>query len=197
MHVIDDDTRRIGRLLHYAGLLVTVICAVAGYSLLHAPTLEAIAETSMRTEEVLLSGQNTPLIREQHRNASETLHEVTSRIAAVKGRVPGDADAGAFLKQVTQIAASEQLFIEDFQPLAPSIQNGYAAMEITLKGHGSFAGICAFVDRLNKLTRLSKVKDLTVSATDGELDYPMTATLLIYFALQGDDAKRTPEERRG
>jgi Tfp pilus assembly protein PilO len=77
------------------------------------------------------------------------------------------------------------------------LKSGYAELAVTLKGEGSFAGICAFIDRLNKLQRLSKVKDLKVSAAEDSADYPMTATLLIYFALENDKAKPAQEDRRG
>jgi Tfp pilus assembly protein PilO len=197
MYVIDDETRRFGRLLHYTGVLATVICATAVYSLLHASTIEAIADTSLQIQEMTLSIQNAPLIREQHRKVSETLREVTNRIAGVRRRVPPDADAGAFLKEVTQLASAEQLAIKDFQPEKPTNKGGYAEMHVTLKGAGSFASICTFLDRLSKSTRLSKVKDLTLSAGDAATEYPMTATLVIYFGLRGPDAKSAQEDRRG
>ena len=197
MYVIDDDTRRFGRLLHYAGLLATVVCATAGYSLMHATTIEAVADTSARIQELMLSGQNAPIIREQHGKVSQTLREVTTRIAEVQRRVPRSADAGDFLKQVSQLASAEQLTIKDFHPEKPENKGGYAEMQVTLKGAGSFASICTFVERLDKLKRLSKVKDLTLSAGDNASQYPMTATLVIYFGLQGKDAKSAQEGRRG
>ena len=197
MYVIDDETRRFGRVLHYAGLLATVVCATAAYSLLNAPAARATSDTSMQIQSVLLSVQNAPIIRQQHRKVAETLQNVTTRIAEVQRRVPKDADAGEFLKQISKIASSERLAIKDFHPEKPSSKDGYAEMHVTLKGQGSFASICTFVDRLNKLTRLSKVKDLTLSAADGAIDYPMTATLVIYFGLRGKDAPSPREERRG
>ena len=112
------------------------------------------------------SVQNAPVIREQHRIVSEKLHEVTTRIANVQRRVPQDSDAGEFLKQVTQLAGAEKLAIKDFHPEKPETKNGYAEMQVTLKGEGSFGSICTFVDRLNKLARLSKIKDLTLSGED-------------------------------
>ena len=200
MYVLDEDTRRFGRILHYAGLLATVVCAAAGYAMLHAPTSRAMSETSLQIEELLLSVQNMPIIRDQHRKVSETLRVVTERIEQVQRRVPRDADAGEFLKEITRIASAERLAIKDFQPDKPANRNGYAELQVTLKGQGSFASVCTFIDRLNKLTRLSKVKDLTLSAVDGATDYPMTATLVIYFGLRGNDAavRRTAEagERR-
>jgi Tfp pilus assembly protein PilO len=197
MSVIDGETRRFGRVLHYAGALVAALCAMAGYSLLHVPTMHAISETSIRIEEVLLSVQNAPIIRDQHQKVSATLEDVTSRIAEVQRRVPREADAGTFLKEITQIAGSDNIAIKDFQPEQPLDKSGYAEMAVTLKGHGSFAGICTFIDRLAKLKRLSKVKDLKVSSAEDSTDYPMTATLLIYFALESDKAKPAQEDRRG
>src|SRR5262245_48969475 len=125
MHVIDNETRRFGRVLHYAGLVITALCATAGYSLLHMPTKHAIGETSIRIEEVLLSVQNAPIIREQHQKVSTTLQDVMSRIAEVQRRVPREADAGTFLKEITQIASAEQIAIKDFQPAQPSLKSGY------------------------------------------------------------------------
>jgi Tfp pilus assembly protein PilO len=195
MHVLDDETRRFGRLLHYAGVLATVVCATAGYSLVHAPTVQAVADRSARIEELTLSLRNAPIVREQHRKVSERLEEVTTRIAEVQRRVPPDANAGEFLKEITQLAGAVQLAIKDFNPEKPQNKGGYAEMEVTLKGQGSFASICSFVDQLARLKRLSKVKNLTLSASDSPSEYPMTATLVIYFALQGKDAP-SPQEGR-
>jgi Tfp pilus assembly protein PilO len=197
MHVIDDETRRFGRLLHYIGVLATVIVATAGYSLLYAPTVHAIADRATRIEELTLSLQNAPVVREHHRKVSEKLQEVTTRIAEVQRRVPPAADAGEFLKEVTQLASAERLAIKDFNPEQPQNRVGYSEMEVTLRGTGSFASICSFVDRLAKLNRLSKVKNLTLSAGDTPSGYPMTATLVIYFGLQGKDTPSGQEGRRG
>lgn len=200
MHILDDDIRRFGRMLHYAGVLATVLCVAAGYSLVHVPAIDAIAETSAQIEELQLSIENAPVMRQQHHKVSEKLTEVTTRIAEVQRRVPRDADAGEFLKQVTRIATDEKLDIKDFTPEKPEMRNGYAEMRVTLRGTGSYASICKFIDRLAKLQRLSKVKDLTVSAEGNANEYPMTATLVIYFGLRGkeaDTAKLPKEERRG
>jgi Tfp pilus assembly protein PilO len=197
MSVIDEETRRFGRLLHYAGVLATVVCATAEYSFLHAPAVDAIAETSARIDEVVQSVQNAPVIRDQHRIVSAKLREVTTRIANVQARVPQGADDGEFLKQVTELAQKEKLAINDFHHEKPEAKNGYAEMQVSVQGVGSFSSICEFIDGLNKLARLSKVKDLTLSAEDAAAEYPISATLVIYFALTGDDAEPVKETRSG
>jgi Tfp pilus assembly protein PilO len=197
MYVLDDETRRFGRVLHYVGVLATVVCATVMYSLLHAPTADAVASTSMKIEELTLSVQNAPMIRQQHRSVGETLRDVKKRIASVQQRVPRDADAGAFLKEVTELATAEQLAFKDFQPEKPTNKDGFAEMQVTLKGQGTYASVCTFLHRLSSLKRLSKVKDLTLSAGEGAAEYPMTATLVIYFGLRGRETTPSEEDRRG
>jgi Tfp pilus assembly protein PilO len=196
-HVLDDNLRRFGRLLHYGGVLVTVVCATTAYSLLHAPTVQAIFETSTRIEEVKLSVENAPLIRSQHEKISGTLSDVERRIGQVQSRVPATAEAGQFLKEVTRIAHEEKLSIRNFQPEKPADKTGYSEMEVTLEGEGNFASICRFFDRLAKLSRLSKVKGLTVNAAGGASGYPMSATLIIYFGIQGTADGGSEEVGRG
>src|SRR5262245_21666056 len=174
MSVIDEDTKRFGRLLHYAGVLATVACASFGYSFLHAPAVETIADTSARIDEVVQSVQNAPVIRAQHQKVSQKLQEVTTRIANVQRRVPQASDEGDFLHQLTELASNEKLSIKEYNPGKAEARDGYAEMQVMLKGEGSFGSICTFVDRLNKLARLSKVKELTLTAEDNRAEYPMT-----------------------
>jgi hypothetical protein len=47
------------------------------------------------------------------------------------------------------------------------------------------------------LTRLSKIKDLTVSVGENATEYPMTAILVIYFGLRGNDEASAQEGRSG
>lgn len=198
MPVFDEELRRFGRLLHYVGLLAAVLCAAAGYSLLHAPSVLAVASTSAKIMELEKLIENAPLMRQQHRQVAQKLQEVTTRIAKVQARVPRDADAGEFLKEVTQLASEEQFAIKGFTPDKPRQHHGYAELHVMLKGSGSYASICRFLDRLSKLERLSKVKDLTLSAEGDASEYPMTATLVIYFGLRGKEAAKSPQEdRRG
>jgi Tfp pilus assembly protein PilO len=197
MHIIDEDTRRFGRLLHYAGALLMVVSASTGYSMLHAPALEAITATSNRIDELMLSVQNVPVIREQHRMVSAKLNEVMTRIANVQRRVPVNDNSFEFLADVSQIAEVKKLAIKEINPGSQESKTGYAEMQLTLNSRGSFESICTFLDELNKLSRLSKIKDLTLSSETDVGEYPMTATLVIYFGLRGSEAAAVQEKRNG
>jgi len=197
MGVIDEETRRFGRMLHYAGVLLTVLCLWAGYVYLHAPTVDSITATSARIDELMQSVQNAKVIREQHHIVSAKLHDVTTQIAELQKRVPQNDDSGEFLSQLSKLAKDQQLSLKDFAPEKPEIHVGYAEMHVTLKGSGSFRSICLFVDQLSKLPRLSKIKDLTLSADEGSTEYPLSATLVIYFGLRGNQAESSQEGRNG
>ncbi|MFO0790602.1 MAG: type 4a pilus biogenesis protein PilO [Pirellulales bacterium] len=197
MGVIDEETRRFGRMLHYAGVLATVLSVWAGYKYIHAPTVESINATSAQIDELMLSVQNATIIREQHRIVSAKLHEVTTQIANLQQRVPTNDDSGEFLNQLSQLAHDEQVSITAFNPEKPEPRAGYTEMYVTLKGTGSFRSICMFVDKLSKLPRLSKVKDFTLSADEGSTEYPLSATLVIYFGLRGNQAESSQEGRNG
>jgi len=196
-HLLDAKTRQFSRILHYAGLLAALACATASYSWLHVPIFDDISRTAERIEELKLSMQNAAVIHEQHQRASERLATANQRIAKVRERVPSEADAGEFLSEVSRIASQENLAIKDFQPEAPTNMDGYAQMKVTLEGHGSYASICTFLDRIANLERLAKLQDLKLSATGNATEYPVTATLIIYFGLRGKDAKISTEEKRG
>jgi Tfp pilus assembly protein PilO len=195
--VVDDDTKRIGRLLHYAGLLATVICGTIGYAFAYAPTIKNIEGTDAMIDELKQSVQNAPVIHREHDRASRYLEDVTKRLETLRLRVPADAEAGEFLRQVTQVAAQQHLTISNFQPERTAQRDGYAEMEVTLTGKGSFESICSFCNGLGKLPRLSKVQRMTISAGDAANEYPMKVTLLIYFGLQEAGAAPHKEVNRG
>jgi Tfp pilus assembly protein PilO len=197
MYIIDNETQRFGRLLHYAGVMFLVVCWSTGYSFLHAPAEQASTETSNRIDELMQSVRNAPLIREQHGIVSAKLREVTTRIANVQRRVPQDAAAVEFMNQLVELAGTEEFTIKEYHPEKPEAKNGYAEMQVTFKGEGSFGSICAFMDQLNKLARLSKIKDLTLTSETDATNYPMTATLVIYFGLSSSDAEANQEKHDG
>jgi len=197
IHLLDDETRRLGRWLHYAGALLTVLCATAGYALFLAPVLHEAANAEQQIAELSLLAENAPAIRENHRQVSHELEQVVEQIAQVRGRVPQDADAGTFLKAVAQIAGEEQLTIKQFRPETPVTRSGYVEIEVSLKGEGSFASICTFFDRLSRLPRLSKVKSLTLSAHSDSAEYPMEATLIIYSGLRDPEPGARKEVGHG
>ena len=182
--VLDDNTLRFGRLLHYAGLAVVLICGAVAYSWLYEPVEINILDTQMKIDELAISRQNAAVIRREHARLTSQLHEIKARYLALEQRVPINAEAGRFLKHVSEIAQEEQLAISNFQPAQSIPGDGYTAMEVLLEGKGTFKSICSFFDRLSKIQRLSKVRRLSVTVNPQADVYPMEATIVIYFGLK-------------
>jgi type IV pilus assembly protein PilO len=196
--VIDDETHLFGRLLHYAGLAIVLVVGAVAYHLFYTPVEARILEAEMKIDELQVAGANTSAIRAEHGRLSGQLREINARFAALTQRVPLNAETSSFLKHVSEIAREAQLEISSFQPAQSENTNGYTTMEVMLDGRGSYASICSFFERLSKLQRLSKVKDLTVSVDPQADKYPMQVTILIYFGLENVTTANAREEvRRG
>jgi len=192
--VIDQQTLQFGRLLHYAGLAVVLVAGATTYSWLYTPLENSITETQLQIEDLEIMSRNTPVIRAEHSRLTEHLQEIEQRYAALEARVPLNAEAGNFLRQVSQIAQDQHLAISNFQPAQTTRSDGYAAMEVRLEGQGTFPSICSFFGRLAEIQRLSKVKDLTVNVDANSDEYPMQATIVIYFGLRGEQTAATGRE---
>lgn len=195
--VLDPETRRFGWLLHCAGFVLVLIFGSVGYTLVYERAEGSIVELAATIQELRLSVQNAPTIRRTHEQLTQRLEGLKSDMAALQQRVPREADAGKFLRQLTDIADDEALEINNFQPDKPTNKEGFTELEVTLTGQGDFKSICTFFDRLNKLSRLSKVKSLNISASEAADKLPMSATLVIYFGLRGSDQAKSEEVRRG
>jgi Tfp pilus assembly protein PilO len=196
-HILDDSTRRFGRVLHYAGVLATVLGMTGSYSLLHAPLIRQTQRKEERIQELSLALQNSEAIRDQHQRVSERLASAKQQIATVRERVPLGMDAAGFLDEVSRIAAEEHLSIKEYSNAKPATSRGYTQMEVNLSARGNYASICAFIERLSKVKRLSKVQNLTLTASGNATEYPITATLIIYFGLHGTDETDAQEVKRG
>jgi Tfp pilus assembly protein PilO len=195
--VLDPETRRFGWLLHCAGLIVVLLCGAFYYSWIFEEAKDSIVKLSADIEELKLSVQNAPVVRRTHDELSQRLDGLKSRMAELGQRVPPTADAGKFLGEVSRIAREETLAISEIQPDKPMVKDGFTEMEVKLTAEGDFKSICSFFDRLNKLSRLSKVKSLAVSTPSTTEKLPMTATIVIYFGLRGSGNAAPEEVQRG
>jgi len=185
-----------GRLLHYAGLAVVLIVGAATYNWFYVPVETNILDAEMKIEELAMAQQNSVAIRRKYASLSDQLKDIQARYAALERRVPLNAEAGSFLRHVSEIASQEQLVISNFQPAQSMAGDGFTAMEVMLDGKGTFQSICSFFNKLSRLQRLSKVKDLSVVAEPRSDDYPMKATIVIYYGLQDEDDDPPAEEAR-
>ena len=185
-----------GRLLHYSGLLMAVVCDAVAYELVVMPAKEKLGKQEMRINELRELLKNGPSAQRQHKQLSERIAAVQDRITALQLRVPEGPDEALFLKQVSEIAEQEDFTVSNFRPQKPLAREGYSEVQIAITGGGSYASICKFLDQLASSQRLAKVKDLEIRTGATKGSYPLEATLVIYFGLSREPATGQ-EVRRG
>ena len=115
-----------------------LVCGSAGYGWLYTPVESSILDAEMQIDELALSRQNADAIRREHDRLSSRLEDIGARYAALQRRVPENAEAGSFLKDVSEIAHEENLTISNFQPAKSVEGDGFTAMEVMLEGKGTF-----------------------------------------------------------
>jgi Tfp pilus assembly protein PilO len=192
--VIDQKTMLFGRLLHYGGLATVLVVGAIAYNTLYLPVERQILETEMEIEELAISGNNAAVIRDQHAQLTGKLHELETRYSALRERVPKNDNLRKFRDQLIDLAHKEHFGINLVQQMESVEGPSYSSITLKLDGKGSFASTCAFFSRLANFQRLSKVKDLSVTIGPHSDEYPVEATIEIYFGLVGERAAPGGEE---
>ena len=196
-HIVDEETSRFGRMLHYLGILIAVVFGTAVYSYAHAPLVKNIVHTTGRIDELRQSLKNTSGAYEERERLLNKVEESKNRINALYERVPAESQAAQFLKELSRIAQDEKIRLSEYRPGLAATKPGYSQMEIALSGEGSYSSICTFFDRLSQLPRLSKVKSVTIQAATGGAAYPVNATIVIYYDLSGSPTSNGTESHDG
>ena len=81
-----------------------LVCGAVAFNWFYAPVETNILDTQMKIDELAISRQNAAAIRREHARLSSQLQEIEARYAALEERVPLNAEAGSFLKHVSEIA---------------------------------------------------------------------------------------------
>ncbi len=188
-YIHDAETRQFGRMLHYAGILITVVGGVLVYSLLYSPMVDATVDYRNKIELVKYELKYVPEIREQHTKLAERLSDFNQRITKLRQRVPAEAGEWEFLAQITEMAEQEGIRnpLTDMGRSDEGRDARYSHITMSLRGLGRYESLCRLLDRIRRLPRLSKVVELGLKTEfDGQEEYPIDLTLLIYFDLNVD-----------
>src|SRR5262245_61156463 len=105
--VVDKQTLHYSRLMHYAGLAMVLIVGATTYNWFYTPLEKTILDTQLEIQELEIMSRNVPVIRREHTRLTQHLKDIEERYAALEARVPLNAEAGSFLKHVSEIAHEE------------------------------------------------------------------------------------------
>lgn len=198
MSRLDDPKTRIralGAVLHAAGAAVLLLMAGLTYAFAVRPLDGEVADRRERAEELAAQFEKGPDVRRDHAHLLAALAGVKDKARQLEQRVPTEPLEAEFLSQIGGAAGGAGLQLRDYKPGMVRIDENHSRLEIELAGVGSYCTLCAFLDRLAALPRLSRVTRLDV-ASDAAGAYPITLSLIVYFNLQDKpEAKKAPGKR--
>lgn len=124
----------------------------------------------------------TKLRAETARNADlqRANTEIAGQITQIESRLPTSKQVDQIVRQVSMLAVESGLAAPNLKSTKPVAAARYREQPLDMTTSGSFEGFYAFLQSLERLPRITRIVDLTLSdAKDGSLQ--VAFTLSIYF----------------
>lgn len=188
--MFDHNTQRrfthVGWLLHAAGLLATV-ASVAGIVVFVFGSLDAQSiELAFQSTELRQSVRNSDEIIANNRELRKTLDEVNQRIKHLSSQIPQTAQESEFLAQLSRLAQSSGLEIDNYQPGIAKKVEKHRALDVALTINGNYQSMCQFFAGIQNLPRVCRINTLRIlnqksSNSDDDI-LSITMSMTIYYA---------------
>ena len=143
--------------LAFAGaLLVAFLVAVADPQRQRlADTRQQVAEHRMQVAQDAARAEQIPRMREQ-------VAELRQQLKGFDRRLPRQQEMGGFLKEISAAMQSGGLNEPAIQPGSPTSGELYNRLPILMRFESSFMDLVEFLDRLDGMTRLTRVEKVHV-----------------------------------
>ena len=188
--MFDNNTQRrlthVGWLLHAAGLLATV-ASVAGIVVFVFGSLDAQSiELAFQSTELRQTVRESDEIIANNRELRNTLDEVNQRIKHLSSQIPQTAQESEFLAQLSRLAQSAGLEIDNYQPGIAKKVEKHRALDIALTINGNYRSMCQFFDGIQNLPRVCRINTLHIlnqkSSNSNDDVLSITMSMTIYYA---------------
>jgi len=143
----------------------------------------------MRLDRLLASASGT---QRKVRHLRHAVADLTKREEEFEERIPATPREAAYLALITETANSVGLTIGNYQPGNVTRREQFSEMELQLSAEGSFPAICQFVAGIEKASRLTAIKRMSILAPPKANRYPVDLTLVLYFGVKSQLDKETP-----
>lgn len=162
-----------------AALLLASLLGSSGYTLVDPLLRECRSlRTQQRQQQELLA--RGPEIRAEHEQLVAELDSLQETIRQVNLKIPATPQEAEFLEAVARKAGERQITIQEYRPAARDGDAQYVL--VVCSARGGYSDLCAFLDDLNHLPRLSRIMHLRVQALEPDQPpYPFELHLRIYF----------------
>ncbi len=168
-------------------LSLVLMIPIAAYFLVFVPQNAAIAAAELEIDHKLEILEELQAETARNADLARANEEIHDRIAEIEARLPTGKEVDAIVRQVTDLAIGSGL-----QP--PAIKSGkpieaamYMEQPLEMKTSGDFDGLYAFLQRLERLPRITRIPDFDFRRVtkDEQEVVDVTFTLSIFFLEDG------------
>ncbi|MAT15549.1 MAG: hypothetical protein CMJ46_09810 [Planctomyces sp.] len=153
--------------IHIASLVIVVVSVAGSYRLGYSDLQQQ--KQALNSERKMLQDvfESREEIAEEHRIAQEELQLQQQKLVDLLKRMPEQPKEFDFLAQITGLARTSNIRIQDYHPQQLTSGGEYRELKIKLNAHGSYVGLCTFLDEMHQLQRLNRVSQLTITPMKG------------------------------
>ncbi|HOK94635.1 MAG TPA: type 4a pilus biogenesis protein PilO [Anaerohalosphaeraceae bacterium] len=109
------------------------------------------------------------------------LQKIEEAIAAFESKLPPSSEIHTVLENVTLIAQRQGLTPKAIRTLKNRQNRGYIEQPLSMELHGNFNSYYAFLLELEKLDRITKIRELTLKKSKQEGQTEATFVMSIFF----------------
>ena len=169
------------------GGFVCALCVVTvGYFGFHRHFASLRTETTERVGLVQAKLENGESIRRNYAAQKKTLAELLQRVEQVRQRVPEQAEEGEFLANVSRLARTHKIQINDFKRGASTAKDDHSSTQVTITGAGAHADLCRFLEAIEQLPRVAHLTQMSVNSKADRDGYPIVLSYALYFGKQAE-----------
>ncbi|MEZ6241432.1 MAG: type 4a pilus biogenesis protein PilO [Phycisphaerales bacterium] len=107
--------------------------------------------------------------------------EIADRVAEIEARLPTGKEVDQIVRQVSEVAIQSGLQAPTFKSEKPIAAARYYEQPLVVTTKGSFEGYYAFLLRLERLPRITRLVDMKIQRAKEDAEIEVNFTLSIYF----------------
>jgi len=162
-------------------------------SLVYQPLLQKQAAHESRTQQLDLLVEQTGAAGSNYRALRSRLETMQESLTELHRQLAGHPTESEAIGEIGDIATQVGLEVLDYQIGLTESCLTYSQTEVELRCHGSYTSICRFLEKIEHLTKVTKLSKFELNSAKNSHGYPIQLTFVLYSEGQSHDTK----EKRG
>ncbi|MGN6135999.1 MAG: type 4a pilus biogenesis protein PilO [Aureliella sp.] len=165
MNAIQELINRLGRdtALNVAFVGMTLVLGLAAW--LAIATLQSQyseLDRDIAKRESLL--ERSPDFKDSSMKLKQQLQETRQLLSDLEAKLPETPEESQFLHALSERAQATGVSLSDFRPGAVAQRSNCKDIDLKLRGTGSYASVCRWLDELRHLPRFARITHVTIAA---------------------------------